>query len=242
MEISRTIPLYEQVYELLWDRIASGDIRPGERVKDSDWSNRLSVSRTPVREALRKLEHEQILTAIVGGGYELRRVTAEDLRMLYRCRTVLEGLAIREAIGNLRAPEVRALKQTIVDVNQIHGAEQYVEAFESNTEFHRIIVKACRNPYLIRLLDGLSRQIAFYRRTLINIAQMDVGADQEYRLHLERTQIAHRAIVAAVEDGNADLAGTLMLDHLAETTEDMDRVLSIMAQAGINAEEVANGE
>src|SRR4029077_6682136 len=89
--------LFEQIHGILWEKIRSGEIESGQRLKDIEWARKLNVSRTPVREAMRKMQQEGVLIPLAQGGYEVRPTSRADLIELYRCRAALEALAAEEA-------------------------------------------------------------------------------------------------------------------------------------------------
>jgi DNA-binding GntR family transcriptional regulator len=225
LSIERPEPLYDQIYEILWEKILSGEIAPGQRLSDVDWARRLDVSRTPAREAMRKLEQEGMLLPLPRGGYELRAVDPRDLRGLYRCRAVLEGLAAREAAATLSPPDCARLEQLIGTTERHVAARAYDDALKCNTKFHARIVEAALNPYLSRLLQSLRRLILFNRVSLFNAARLDPQAAGSYGGHIERTQRHHRVILQALRRGDAEAASALMQSHLFDTAEDMDRIL-----------------
>jgi DNA-binding GntR family transcriptional regulator len=223
--IERANPLYDQIYEILWEKILAGEIAPGERLSDVDWARRLDVSRTPAREAMRKLEQEGMLLPLPRGGYELRAVDPRDLRGLYRCRAALEGLAAREAAEKLSEADCLSLEQVIASTERHVSARAFDAALKDNTQFHARIIEAAQNPHLSRLLHSLRRLILFNRISLINAARLDPHADRSYRGHIERTQHDHRLILQALHRGDGEAASTLMQSHLFATAEDMDAIL-----------------
>jgi len=223
--IERTEHLYDQIYEILWEKILAGEISPGERLSDVDWARRLEVSRTPAREAMRKLEQEGMLLPLPRGGYELRAVNPNDLKGLYRCRAVLEGLAAREAAGSLSASECTRLERLIATTERHIARGDFDDALTCNTEFHARIVGAAKNAHLSRLLESLRRLILFNRISLINATRFDPTADQSYRGHIERTQRDHRLILEALRIGDGEIASSRMQSHLFETADDMDNIL-----------------
>jgi DNA-binding GntR family transcriptional regulator len=223
--IERANPLYDQIYEILWEKILAGEIAPGQRLSDVDWARRLDVSRTPAREAMRKLEQEGMLLPLPRGGYELRAVDPRDLKGLYRCRAALEGLAAREAAGKLSAADCLGFERVIAATERHVAKLAFDNALKGNTEFHARIVDAAQNPHLSRLLRSLRRLILFNRISLINAARLDPHADRSYRGHIERTQHDHRRILEALRCGDGDAASALMQSHLFATAEDMDAIL-----------------
>src|SRR4051812_24569999 len=110
--------LFEQIHGILWEKIRSGEICSGQRLKDIEWARKLNVSRTPVREAMRKMQQEGVLVPLAQGGYEVRATSKVDLIELYRCRAALEALAAEQAAANMddaTAARLEALVKTADD-------------------------------------------------------------------------------------------------------------------------------
>jgi DNA-binding GntR family transcriptional regulator len=223
--VERSDHLYDQIYEILWEKILTREIIPGQRLSDADWARQLNVSRTPAREAMRKLEQEGMLLPLPRGGYELRAVNPRDLKGLYQCRAVLEGLAAHEAAGSLSSADCGRLDQLITTTEQHVAERAFDEALKCNTEFHSRIIEAAENPHLIRLLQSLRRLILFNRVSLINATRLNPQADLSYAGHIERTQQGHRSILHALRTGDGAKASSLMQAHIFETAEDMDKIL-----------------
>lgn len=229
--IERSDHLYDQIYEILWEKILAREITPGQRLSDVDWGRQLNVSRTPAREAMRKLEQEGILLPLPRGGYELRAVNPRDLKGLYRCRAVLEGLAAHEAASGLSAADCTGLEQLISTTERHVAARAFDDALKCNTEFHSRIIEAAENPHLVRLLQSLRRLILFNRVSLINVTRLSPQADLSYGDHIERTQHDHRSILQALRARDGALASSLMQAHLFRTADDMDRILQELPAA-----------
>lgn len=178
--VNRSEHLYDQVYEELWSRILSGEIKPGARLSDVQWSAELKVSRTPVREAMRKLQQDGVLLPLTRGGYEVLRVSADDLQRLYRCRAALESLAVRECAEKITKRQLQQLTTLFNQTEQAVTEGNLEQAFKLNTQFHRSIVKYCGNPYLQTLLNNLSRMILYARSSLM-IAAYSPAIAKPYR-------------------------------------------------------------
>ena len=221
--VNRSDPLYDQVYEALWSRIVSGEIKPGTRLSDLQWSANLNVSRTPVREAMRKLQQDGVLLPLSRGGYEVLRISAQDLQKLYRCRAVLESLAVREATENITKRQIEKLEQLFEQTEQAVAEQKFDRAFKLNTQFHQTIVHYCGNPYLQSLLSNLSRMILFARSSLM-IAANNSQIARPYAEHLESTQKDHREILELLKSGDAGAAARRMEEHLFATGENMGTI------------------
>jgi DNA-binding GntR family transcriptional regulator len=221
--IKRSGHLYDQAYEILWEKILAGEIKPGQRLRDVELAEQLKISRTPAREAMRKLEQDGILRALEHGGYEVSDVRAADLKGLYRCRAVLEGLAARDAVDNFTSEHERRLEQLIARTDAYLAKGMFEHALKCNTDFHTTISELSNNSHLIRLIASLRRLIIFHRSALMNAARFKTGS--RYAQHLEETQRQHRAILNALISRNPNQAGPLMERHLFNTAADMDQIL-----------------
>jgi DNA-binding GntR family transcriptional regulator len=223
MPVSRSEPLYDQVYEALWSRIVSGEIKPGSRLSDLQWSAKLRVSRTPVREAMRRLLQDGILLPLARGGYEVARINAQDLERLYRCRAVLESLAVREATRNISRRQLEKLSLLIEQTEQALADKKFDQAFKLNTQFHQSIVRFCGNAYLQGLLSNLSRMILYASSSLM-IAVHHAQTARSYTEHLRNTQKDHREILELLKNGDSSAAARRMEEHLFATSESMGRI------------------
>jgi DNA-binding GntR family transcriptional regulator len=222
----RTEPLYDQIYDLLWQRILALEIPAGTRMRDIEWAEKLGVSRTPVREALRKLQKDGVLEATGHGRYVLKRIDADDLRSLYRCRAVLEGLALRELKPHISPDDIKRLSLIVQKTDASLAAHDFRTAYQLNTEFHSESVGLVRNPHLQMLLDTLRRLILYARSSLRVMIEGDEALTTMYAEHLQKTQKHHRSILAAITAHDFDKAAMEMENHLFETGEHMAAILS----------------
>jgi DNA-binding GntR family transcriptional regulator len=228
-ELNRSGPLFDQVYDVLWARILAGEISHGARISDLDWSKKLNVSRTPVREAIRKLQQDGILIQLDRGGCEIRRMDANDLRSLYRCRAALEALAAREAAENGTKRQIARLADVVEKTQAALDGREFERAFDLNTQFHSVILTMAQNAYLERLLTDLRRMILFARSSLMIAANRSEITD-EYREHLERVQSDHRGILEAIAGRDPEAAAARMQTHLFSTADDMVALANTLAR------------
>ena len=199
--------LSDEVYERLRDEIVKGLIRPNERLVELDLAERLGVSRTPVRESLKRLSAEGL---IHGGRHHLvvREHAPEEIREIYESRAALEGYASRlaamratqgeiDTIGSFHETEVKKLvrspREHIVDVND---------------RFHDAIIEAAHNA---RLLDLIRRNREFYFN--YRIARMYTDPEAENSLE------GHSAIFRAIESRNPDAAEEATRAHVMQALE-----------------------
>jgi DNA-binding GntR family transcriptional regulator len=225
LDFAQKVHVFEQVYDHMVAQITSGALLPGERVKDSEWSARLGISRTPVREAMRKLGQEGLLVALPAGGYEIRRLAADDLENLYRCRAGLEFAATHEATA-AATPEQLDKIAAVVEENERAITEGNLEkVFELNSRFHNLIVEISGNAFVRDSLKSLGNLILLYRVNALRAAQESTQEQGIYVKRLAKKQAAHRRIHEAMRRGEAEDAARLMYAHVCATVEDFDTIV-----------------
>lgn len=213
--------LFEQIHKALWEKIRNGEIIPGQRLKDIEWAQHLGVSRTPVREAMRKMQQEGVLIPLAQGGYEVRGTSRKDLIELYRCRAALEALATEDAVAHAGDKEVKQLEQLITRCDQAIADGDLDAAFSLNSAFHKAILDLSGNAHLQILLDSLQKLVFFYRSALLKMSKDDPASTALYVERLRIKQTHHRAILVALKAGDGSRAAMLMRDHVRETAEDL---------------------
>jgi DNA-binding GntR family transcriptional regulator len=213
--------LFEQIHGILWDKIRSGEIVSGQRLKDIEWARKLNVSRTPVREAMRKMQQEGVLVPLAQGGYEVRATSRVDLIELYRCRAALESLAADEAAARFDEAAAARFEALIARADGAIEQGRLDAAFELNTEFHAAILELSGNRHLGGLLDTLQRLVTFYRAALLKMSKDDAAGTALYLERLRVKQDRHREIFAALRARDGARAAALMQAHVRETAEDL---------------------
>jgi DNA-binding GntR family transcriptional regulator len=222
----RTEPLYDQIYDILWQRILALEIPAGARMRDIEWAEKLNVSRTPVREALRKLQKDGVLQPTGHGRYILKAIDAEELRSLYRCRAALEGLAVRDLKDSITADDIARLKSIVQHTEKCLARRDFRTAYQLNTEFHGEIVKLSHNTHLKMLLATLRRLILYARSSLRVMIEGNESLTDMYAEHLQRSQEHHVAILEALTKQDFGKAAFQMEQHLFETAEHMGVILA----------------
>ncbi len=226
-DVVRPEPLYDQVYEILWEKIIDLEIAAGTRLRDVEWAEKLNVSRTPVREALRKLQKDGVLQALNNGRYILKPISSPDLRAIYRCRAALEALAIRDLAGRIPPKEVTKLRALVEQTTLALEKEDYVLVFRLHTEFHERLTVLSANSYLLVLLGNIRRLILYARASLRALVGTDQGLKESYAEQVQRSQAHHAEIMAAIVAQDFERAANQMEQHLFETAEDMCRIFDL---------------
>jgi DNA-binding GntR family transcriptional regulator len=197
----------DQVYAVLRDRIAAGRIARGDRLHQEDLAAELGVSRTPVREALRRLAAEGLVDLKANHGARVSSSDPDDLRLSYETRLVVEPGAARLAAARRLAGPMSAMRKAIA--REAKAGRSATKLFQANRDFHLALVAGAGNEWLTRFME----QIWIGR----------IGAPL-YEEHpdaaiLQNDHRAHASIADAIETGDADLAEELTRGHIARSLE-----------------------
>lgn len=157
------IPLRDIVFKTLREAIITGDLQPGERLMEIKLANELGVSRTPVREAIRKLELEGLVIMTARKGAEVAPINEKDLREVLEIRKSLESLACELACRNVKEADVRSLRQINREIEEAVEAEDIERITKKDVEFHEAINLITDNRRLIQMLHQLKEHIFRYR-------------------------------------------------------------------------------
>ncbi|VVE16239.1 HTH-type transcriptional repressor RspR [Pandoraea iniqua] len=219
--LSKSSHLFDQVHDRLWDLIIKGEVQPGERLKDVEWAGKLGVSRTPVREAMRKLQQEGVLLPLSAGGYQVKNVSNRDMEELYTCRAALEQLATLEASRRLTQADADNLTRILALTDAALSRNEIDEIFRLNSEFHKAIFEFAANNHLIFLWESLNKLVLFYRSALLNKVKQRPELSDAYLKRLAAKQDAHRSIVKAMVEKRHTTAAELMEAHVLASIQEL---------------------
>ncbi|MGB9698940.1 MAG: GntR family transcriptional regulator [Thermodesulfobacteriota bacterium] len=161
--------LADQIYEHLKAKILHGDIKPGERMMQIPVAEKLSISRTPVRDAFRRLEQDGLVEKLPQGGVRVSVIPEETVKEVFGIRRVLETYALQIACGKITAEEITLLKnlkyqaQEILAAKRLNQEAKIRQLFELNSRFHEIIYAATGNVYLLNILNNLRNIVSRLR-------------------------------------------------------------------------------
>jgi DNA-binding GntR family transcriptional regulator len=195
----------QDAYSLILDAIDDGIYRPGDRLVESELAERFGVSRTPIREALQRLETQSLLTRD-GRSLIVASLDHNQLAELYVVRAELEGLAARLAARHATVEEVRVLRDMVADDHLLVNDPKALS--RANKRFHKQIHLASHNRFLIRQLDLVHRSMALLATTSLEAQGRGQAALDE-----------HAAIVEAIANGDGDAADATLRDHISRAFE-----------------------
>lgn len=194
---NRSRPAYHQSYEIIRDRILNGELPGGTKVVEEKLAAELGVSRTPIRESIRKLEHEGLIV-----NKRVMQPSEKDLRNLFQVRSLLEGYSAQCAAYYLKDEQLDALSECV----QIGRSGTVEEIMSANERFHEIIVNASNNEVMIDIIDRMQSIIYLFRRTVVYYNRPFLIDE-------------HEQIYEAIREHDGPKAEQLMKSHLQTDLE-----------------------
>ena len=191
----------KDAYKLVLDAIDGGIFKPGDRLVESDLAERFGVSRTPIREALQRLQTQSLL-ARDGRSLIVATLNHNQMTELYAVRAELEALAARLAARHATSEEVRVLRDMVIEDRGLIGDPSALSL--ANRRFHKQIHLASHNRYLVQQLDLVHRTMALMATTSLAVKGRSETALDE-----------HQAIVEAIEMRDEDRAFGALKDHIS---------------------------
>ncbi|MFC4712876.1 GntR family transcriptional regulator [Planococcus dechangensis] len=183
---------YSQAYEYIRDQILSGELERGTKLVEERLAEEMGISRTPVRDSIRKLEQEGLIK-----DKRVVNPSDSDLRDVFQVRMLLEGFAVRHCATYITEEALAKLKQCV----EIGRTGTIDEVMAANKEFHEIIIGATNNPVMIDIFDRMQSIIYLFRKTVVY---------HKRPLLIEE----HHEIYEAIAQHDADKAERLMKAHL----------------------------
>jgi DNA-binding GntR family transcriptional regulator len=177
--------LGQMVYENLRHAIVRGGIIPGTRLVESRIAEVQGISRTPVREAIHKLERERFIERLPHGGFSVLGLSRQDIVETFGIRSVLEGYAARLAALNHRADDLAPLEAKIDEFQRLLDKRQLRNLPDVNTQFHDLLYTLSRSPRLMAMIDGLRDHIYRYRQIILKDERQARSSNDDHRLMLQ---------------------------------------------------------
>lgn len=197
------LPLRDVVFNTLRQAILRGELKPGERLMEIKLANQLGVSRTPIREAIRKLELDGLVLIIPRRGAEVAQITEKSLRDVLEVRRSLEALAVRLACERMTSQGLLDLKNAEKDFEKVLGNDDITVVAEADVAFHDVIYMATDNQRLIQLLSNFREQMYRYRVEYLKKKESHPKLLEE-----------HQEIIHAIENKKVETATRITCEHI----------------------------
>jgi len=208
-------PLRELVCEHIRQAIIDGTFAPGERLMEIQLAEEMGVSRTPVREAIRKLELEGFVVMIPRRGTYVANLSIKDINDVYEIRSSLDVLAAGLAAERITPEEVVSLQNFIKELDRHIEEGNMEKVVETDTAFHDVLYKASRNERLCNIISNLREQITGIR-----------GTSMRYPGRLKDTQEEHRKIVEAIAARDVDRSRAAAQIHMENARRTLMRAMA----------------
>lgn len=210
-EIRDKYSLRGRVFESIREDILGGRYRQNTELKEAAIGAELGVSRTPVREALRQLELEGLVTIIPNRGAYVNMITAKDVEDIYVLRSILEGLCARWATEHITEEQLESLEETLC-LSEYHTQKKnYEKLYELDSQFHEQLYSASNSRILNHVLSDFHDYVKKARKATISSNVRSVKSTQE-----------HRAIFEAIKARDANEAEELAKQHVKRTIESIE--------------------
>ncbi len=218
-EINEFMPLREVVFMTLRKAILRGDFAPGARLMEIPLADRLGVSRTPVREAIRMLEHEGLVVMLPRRGAQVAKISRQELNDVLEVRKSLEVLAISKACERMTEEDTENLKEAGERFKLlVNSPESDLTALaEADVAFHDVIYRGTKNRRLMEILGNLREQMYRFR--------IEYLKDNEIRASLVDE---HEAILQAIRQRNGRDAVRLITMHIDNQQKAIDKAIQNM--------------
>ena len=207
------LPLRDVVFNTLRRAILSGELKPGERLMEIHLANRLGVSRTPIREAIRKLELEGLVKIIPNKGAYVTGITRKDVADIYKIRSMLEGMCARWATKYITEKQIEELEEVLL-LSEFHlrkrSDEQADQVTELDGKFHRILYEASNSRILEHVLSDFHKYVQMARAKSVGEKNRAEKSIQE-----------HREILEAIQKHDGELAERLANRHILNVMKNL---------------------
>ena len=203
VKMNEYLPLRDVVFNTLRQAILKGELAPGERLMEIQLAERLGVSRTPIREAIRKLELEGLVLMIPRRGAEVARISEKSLKDVLEVRRSLEELAIELACQRMTEEDMQALEEAQKAFKAAIDQGDAMKIAETDEAYHDVIYHSTRNKRLVQILNNLREQMYRYRLEYLKDTQSH-----------DRLVEEHQKIVNAIIEKNKEEAVRLIQEHI----------------------------
>lgn len=209
------LPLRDVVFNTLRQKILTGELKPGERLMEIHLADQLGVSRTPIREAIRKLELEGLVTMIPRRGAEVAQITEKNLRDVLEVRRALDALAVELACERITQDELNELKLACDHFEAETKKKNANQVARADVALHDIILKASGNDRLMQMISNFSQQMYRYRLEYVK-------DDTNY----EKLIREHRVIYEAIRDQDKETGAKAIKAHIDNQERAVIRMIS----------------
>ena len=206
--------LENKAYKHIKNRIKDRIYKPGQNILDSKLSAELEISRTPIRDALRRLEHEGFVKGQSGKGWQVCSLTLHDIHEIFNIKITLEGMLAREAGGCKDQKLHASLRNALEKMKKTAVSNDHIAWREADTELHKIIMTMANNKRATRIIEDLNDQ--WYRIRIGLVAMQG---------RVEQSNLEHNAFVESLLAGDGEKAEKQVRQHLINVRDEVENIL-----------------
>jgi len=193
--------LKEQVYEYLSGQLEKGEIRPETTLNLDETSQKLGVSRTPLRDALLQLEMEGFVSILPRRGVIVNHLTLQDIRSYYEIIGALESTALLAAFEKMSRSQIKRMYDLNSEMEKAIEQDNFNQYYQKNLKFHNIFLDLCGNPNLVKIVNTLKRRLYDFPRQEGFVKQWEQASIRE-----------HKEFVRLIEDGKKEETANYIRD------------------------------
>jgi DNA-binding GntR family transcriptional regulator len=193
--------LKEQVYDYLREQMEKGEIKPGAVINMEDTSKELGVSKTPLRDALLKLESENFVSILPRRGVIVNVLTLEDIKHYYEILGALESAALLSCFSKIKKTDILKLKALNAKMSHAISCDDFNSYYQNNLDFHNVFLDLCGNDLLKKMANNLKRKLYDFPRQQGFVKEWEVESIKE-----------HEKLVDLIEKGKSQDASNYMRD------------------------------
>ena len=201
-------PIREIAYEVLKKAIITGEIPAGERIVETDYADRLHISRTPLREALRKLERDGLVEYVMRRGVIVHAFTTEDVEQIYTIRNCLELLTLPDIIEKATPEDIAHLREMLAKMDELNEKNDVEALSPIARDFHTAITAISGKNRILRVIDGQDEYIRRFSAMAIKQEDRRNEANEE-----------HHRLVDLIEQKDLPAFEALMKQHIERSKE-----------------------
>ena len=214
LNMNAYLPLRDVVFSTLREAILKGELKPGERLMELQLAEKMGVSRTPLREAIRMLEQEGLAVTIPRRGAQVAGMTEKDMEDALEIRAALDELAVQLACDAITEDQLKQLKQAMKNFEESTRSGDVKRIAEADVEFHDAIYTATGNEKLVSMLNNLREQVYRYRVEYLK-------DEKSYPSLIEE----HEELYAGIEKHDKEHVSQVMKRHVENQAEAVKNVI-----------------
>lgn len=212
--------LSEDIAESIKTAIIKGKFKPGEKISEGELAESMGISRTPLREAFRKLENEGFIEIIPRKGAIVTEIDVQETYHLYEIKSTLEGLAARLAGVNMQEKDLEKLEKVNEELRELIDQNDLEAFYKAHTKFHEGFVKLSGNRKLIQIISNLNDHFKRFGIVSLTLPGQYENAIKQHEEIIQAFRDGDEKLVEERVKNNVMTGGKVLIDHLAEAEKE----------------------